>query len=112
MISNTLATSATRRAVKGRNRSKRWVVGRGLAHGASLPQGESMAPSRPPGPRSHPLWGHFGPFRSDALGFLVNCAAEFGDMASFRLGHRRLVLVSHPELIEQVLVTDNRNFTK
>ena len=71
-----------------------------------------MAPSRPPGPRSHPLWGHFGPFRSDALGFLVNCAAEFGDMASFRLGHRRLVLVSHPELIEQVLVTDNRNFTK
>jgi cytochrome P450 len=71
-----------------------------------------MMPPSPPGPRAHPLWGHFGPFRSDALGFLVHCAAEYGDMASFRLGRRRIVLVSHPDLIEQVLVTDNRNFTK
>ncbi len=71
-----------------------------------------MTVKHPPGPAGHPLWGHFGPFRHDALGFLTHCAAQYGDMASFRLGRRRIVLVSHPDLIEQVLVTDNRNFTK
>ncbi len=71
-----------------------------------------MIHRRPPGPKGHPIWGHFGPFRHDALGFLTRCAAQYGDVASFRLGRRRIALVSHPDLIEQVLVTDNRNFTK
>jgi cytochrome P450 len=66
----------------------------------------------PPGPKGHLLWGNFGPFRSDSLEFLSHCAREYGDIASFRLGHRRIVLVSHPDLIEQVLVNDNRNFIK
>jgi cytochrome P450 len=66
----------------------------------------------PPGPKGHLLWGNFAPFRSDSLSFLSDCAREYGDIASFRLGGRRIVLLSHPDLIEQVLVTDNRNFTK
>ncbi len=71
-----------------------------------------MPVKRPPGPSGHAIWGHFGPFRHDALGFLADCAAQYGDVARFRLGRRSIVLVSHPDLIEQVLVTDNRNFTK
>src|SRR5262245_57690366 len=71
-----------------------------------------MSRRRPPGPKGHLIWGHFGPFRHDALGFLTRCAREHGDVAHFRLGRRRIALVSHPDLIEQVLVTDNRNFIK
>ena len=71
-----------------------------------------MTHHSPPGPKSHPVWGHFGPFRQDALGFFTRCAREYGDVASFRLGRRRIALVSHPDLIEQVLVADNRNFVK
>src|SRR5262249_47377798 len=35
-----------------------------------------------------------------------------GDVVSFRLGPKQLVLLNHPDFIEQVLVTDNRNFIK
>src|SRR5262249_30971697 len=35
-----------------------------------------------------------------------------GDVVSFRLGPKQLVLLNHPDFIEQVLVTENRNFIK
>ena len=46
------------------------------------------------------------------LAFYTRLARDFGDVASYRLGPRLSVLLSHPDLIEQVLVTDNRNFIK
>src|SRR5260370_30624469 len=33
-----------------------------------------------------------------------------GDVSAFRLGTRRCLLVNHPDLIEEVLVTNARNF--
>jgi cytochrome P450 len=65
----------------------------------------------PPGPRGRLLGGHIHEF-SNLLDFLPRCAREFGDIASFRFGPRRLVLVNHPNLIEQILVTDARHYRK
>jgi cytochrome P450 len=50
--------------------------------------------------------------RSDILGFFEQCAREHGDAAYFRVGYRRSMLLSHPDDIERVLVTENRRFHK
>jgi cytochrome P450 len=72
-----------------------------------------MAPyASPPGPPRRLFTGNFREFYSDLLGFLTRCAREYGDVSSFRLGHRRAVLVNHPDLIEYVLVKHNKNFVK
>ncbi|REK19123.1 MAG: cytochrome P450 [Planctomycetota bacterium] len=71
-----------------------------------------MTPARPPGPPARLFSGHFREFYSDLLGFLTRCAREYGDVSSFRLGHRRAILANHPDLIEQVLVKHNKNFVK
>jgi cytochrome P450 len=51
-------------------------------------------------------------FRRDALGFLCQVSRTYGDIASFRLGPERAVLLSHPEDIRHVLVTHHRGFIK
>ncbi len=66
----------------------------------------------PPGPKGRWLVGNLPELRRDMLGFFTRCARDYGDVATMRLGPRRLVLVSHPDLIEQILVTQNRNFVK
>ena len=58
------------------------------------------------------LFGHLPEFRRDMLGFYSRCARDYGDMVSFRLGLKKHVLVSHPRLIEEVLVTQNQKFGK
>ena len=60
----------------------------------------------PPGPRGHPLIGSLPEFRRDILGFLTQCAREYGDVVAFRVFHIRCCLVNHPDLIEQVLVRE------
>ncbi len=50
--------------------------------------------------------------RRDVLGFLTRVAGECGDIASFRVGPMRLVLLNHPDLIKEVLLTNARNFAK
>jgi cytochrome P450 len=70
-----------------------------------------MAPL-PPGPRGHWLLGNLLEFRRDLLGFYERCAREFGDCSAFRLGHRRIYLLNHPDLIEYLLTTGARNFAK
>jgi cytochrome P450 len=67
---------------------------------------------RPPGPKGHWLLGSLREFRHDTLAFYVQISREYGDVVAFRLGPKKLVLVNRPEFIEQVLVTDNRNFIK
>ncbi len=67
---------------------------------------------RPPGPHGHWLWGNISEFRREKLAFFTRCAREFGDVSSFRLGTRRLVLAAHPDDIERILVTENRKFIK
>ncbi len=63
----------------------------------------------PPGPKGHFLTGSLPEYRRDTLG-LFETLARHGDLASFRLGWRQFYFLNHPDLVEQVLVTDYRNF--
>jgi cytochrome P450 len=68
--------------------------------------------SLPPGPKGSPLAGSLKPFSDRRLDWLVEIARTYGPLCSFRLGPRRCLLVSDPDLIEQVLVTDYKKYVK
>jgi len=46
------------------------------------------------------------------LGFFVNCAREYGDVVSLRLGGYPACLLNNPKYFEYVLITNHRNFIK
>ena len=46
------------------------------------------------------------------LGFFTRCNRQYGDLVALRFGHRHVHLATHPDFVEQVLVTDYRNFGK
>src|SRR5436190_8221019 len=66
----------------------------------------------PPSPRGRLLSGHIVAMRRDSLGFMTRAAREHGGVVSLRFGPNRALLVSHPDLVEQVLVTERRSFAK
>jgi cytochrome P450 len=66
----------------------------------------------PPGPKGKFLTGNIGDMRRDALAFFSRCAREYGDVACFRMGLTRIYLISQPRLIEDILITHSKNFTK
>ncbi|HEU4371784.1 MAG TPA: cytochrome P450 [Methylomirabilota bacterium] len=66
----------------------------------------------PPGPKGHVLVGSLPEFRRDILGFFAACARQYGDVVPLRVPRRRLILLSHPDLIEEVLTTHARRTTK
>ena len=66
----------------------------------------------PPGPKGLPVIGSLIGYFSDPLGFLTRIAERYGDVVYFRLGSRRIYLLNNPEHIKDVLVTQNRSFTK
>lgn len=72
----------------------------------------SAARKLPPGPASHYLVRNFVDLTSDWLGFLTRCAREYGDVVYFRLLNTPVCLLSHPDDIESVLVTQAANFEK
>ncbi|MGI9165226.1 MAG: cytochrome P450 [Pyrinomonadaceae bacterium] len=65
-----------------------------------------------PGPKGHFLLGNLPDFGSDMLGFFVNCAREYGDVVSLRLGGYPACLLNNPKYFEYVLITNHRNFIK
>jgi cytochrome P450 len=68
---------------------------------------------RPPGPPpANFLGGSLRDFMNQRLDFFLQTARTYGDLTSFRFGPRRVFLASHPDLIEQVLVTDARHYIK
>lgn len=66
----------------------------------------------PPGPKGTLLAGNLRGFMTRRLNFFLDVARAHGDLASFRFGRRRIFLASHPDLIEQVLVTDAKHYVK
>jgi len=66
----------------------------------------------PPGPQGHLFVGSLPEFRRDILGFLAACARDYGDVVPIRVAKRRLILLSHPDLIEEVLTARARHTTK
>src|SRR5438270_3069018 len=71
-----------------------------------------MIAKLPPHPPGRWFTGHLGEFSRDRLGFMTRCARAYGDVAAVRLGPHRVYFVSHPDLIEEVLVTKSRHFIK
>ena len=55
---------------------------------------------------------HFLKFRRDPLTFFTSLARTYGDVARFTFGSQPVYLVSHPDLIEDVLVTSAKKFQK
>jgi cytochrome P450 len=66
----------------------------------------------PPGPRGTWIGGSIREFASQRLDFFLEVAREYGEISSFRFGPRRVFLITNPDLIEQVLVTDSRHYIK
>ena len=66
----------------------------------------------PPGPKGHWFLGNLRAYTGDPLGYPQLCARDFGDVVALRIGPRRVYLIMHPDPIEEVLVTNNRNFKK
>lgn len=66
----------------------------------------------PTGPKGRFFVGNLNQFRGDRLGFFTNCVQTYGNVVPFRLGPRRCLLISDPELIEQVFITNARQFIK
>src|SRR5271154_2746915 len=74
-----------------------------------LTQPQSPAP---PGPPRTWLFGNLKDFGRDQLGTMTRWAREFGDLVSARFGPRHVVFANHPDLVEEVLVNQNRKFIK
>ena len=68
-------------------------------------------PHLPPSPPGHFLLGHLPELR-DLLNFYPRCQREYGDVVQLSLAGWRSYLLSHPDLLETVLVTNHRNFVK
>jgi cytochrome P450 len=51
-------------------------------------------------------------FRRDPIAFMSQLARDYGDIVMYRLGPERAFLLNHPDHIREVLVTQQRNFTK
>lgn len=66
----------------------------------------------PPGPKGTFLKGNLRRFSERRLDFFLDVARQYGDLASIRFGPKRIFLASHPDLIEQVLVTDAKHYIK
>jgi len=64
-----------------------------------------MTSGHPPGPDGLPGLGNTHQFVRDPVGFYGICA-EYGDLAHARIGRDDLYVVSHPDLVRQVLVDD------
>ena len=71
----------------------------------------SSARRYPPGPKSRFPLDLLVRFRSDRLGFLLDLAS-YGDVSHLELQGRHFYLLNHPDLIQDVLVTNDRLFVK
>lgn len=66
----------------------------------------------PPGPTAR-FPGHMMlEFARRRLPFLVESAERYGDIVLFKVGNERIYLFNHPDLVRDVLVTNQKNFTK
>ncbi|HXJ94541.1 MAG TPA: cytochrome P450 [Terriglobia bacterium] len=67
---------------------------------------------RPPGPKGHFLLGVLPEVRREDVKFASRVAREYGDIVFVRVVNIPTYLISHPRYIEEVLVTNYRNFIK
>jgi cytochrome P450 len=63
-------------------------------------------------PPADPLVGHLLQVRRGMLTFLTRISRDYGDVVPVRYGPQTVLMLHHPDLIEAVLVTQQRNFSK
>jgi cytochrome P450 len=66
----------------------------------------------PPGPRAKYPGHMLVEFGSRRLPFMIESVRKYGDVVLFKVGNERVYLFNDPELIRDVLVTNQKNFTK
>ncbi|MCU1302071.1 MAG: cytochrome [Candidatus Sulfotelmatobacter sp.] len=67
----------------------------------------------PPGFQRNLLWFALRKFRPvNPIVLFQQLADTYGDIAHYKLGHRHIVFLNHPEYIREVLVVQNDNFIK
>jgi cytochrome P450 len=66
----------------------------------------------PDGPPAHLLTGHVTDLHHDRLGCFTRWARDYGDFVPLRLGPRRGFLLSHPDYLREVLVSQQHNFIR
>src|SRR5262249_14055797 len=59
-----------------------------------------------------PLVGNLSQFRSDPASFLEKVARDYGDVAYIPLGHQHIYYVGHPDMVRDILVTNQTKFKK
>jgi cytochrome P450 len=72
----------------------------------------ALSHSAPPGPRGLELLRLMLGLSRDPLGLFEQMVRAYGDVVLLSLPFRKRVLVSHPDLIEQVLVVQHHKFHK
>jgi Cytochrome P450 len=72
----------------------------------------TSSPKLPPGPEGRFLVGNAVELARDWMGFLSHCARQYGDAVFFRFFGVPICLLTHPEYIEHLLVTNRSNFVK
>lgn len=71
-----------------------------------------VAPKRAPGPGFTFPGQRILTFRRDPTGMLTGLARTYGDIVEFSMAGRPAFLLSHPDFVQQVLVTEHENFSK
>ncbi|WP_255192811.1 cytochrome P450 [Natronobeatus ordinarius] len=66
----------------------------------------------PPGPNGAPVVGVLPRYARDPFAFLTAVRRSYGDVAAFDLGPIRTHLLTSPDAVERVLVTDEDAFSK
>jgi cytochrome P450 len=66
----------------------------------------------PPGPKRTYPGSILLRFRRNPLAQFETIAREYGDIAYLKFGTEKVFFINHPDLIREVLVTQNKNFVK
>lgn len=65
-----------------------------------------------PGPKNQLIVGNLPKFASDPPNFLLKTAETHGSIATFNLLNQRIILLSEPDYIREVLIKQRNNFPK
>ncbi|MDJ0837886.1 MAG: cytochrome P450 [Acidobacteriota bacterium] len=71
-----------------------------------------MQSTKLPGPPGLPVLGNIREFMRNPLKFFERCAREYGDLVSIQFGGIPGVLVVHPDMIREVMVTQHKSMIK
>ncbi len=77
-----------------------------------MPSDIALPSASPPGPSGAQTLYALRGLRTDPLGFMAHMARDFGPVARIHVGKERLVFISDPALIGEVLQKQSDNFIK